>query len=279
VLRRNEWYNDFLLKGGVRDIFGGKLHESRSHSVMLGLRRATDDAQQVPRDMVALQSLIAPLRNAARLHTGLIGIGYRSAIAQGTLHQSGTGILFTHGNGRIVETNHVGEHILRVGDGLTIRNGHIGARRGFETAKLAFLIAQAAAANGDRPSAGCMLVARDSGRPPYVVRVAPVSAGLAGYDSPMALILVSTMDESRVSERELAELYGLSPAESRIASALARGKRLTDLPGELGVQIATLRTQLSSVLKKCQVERQSDLVRLIASIPVVRSSRRETDPL
>jgi DNA-binding NarL/FixJ family response regulator len=95
----------------------------------------------------------------------------------------------------------------------------------------------------------------------------------------MALILVSTMDESRVSERELAELYGLSPAESRIASALARGKRLTDLPGELGVQIATLRTQLSSVLKKCQVERQSDLVRLIASIPVVRSSRRETDPL
>jgi hypothetical protein len=31
-----------------------------------------------------------------------------------------------------------------------------------------------------------------------------------------------------------------------------------------------LRTQLSSVLKKCGVERQSDLVRLISNIPVVR---------
>jgi hypothetical protein len=36
------------------------------------------------------------------------------------------------------------------------------------------------------------------------------------------------------------------------------------------VQITTLRTQLSSVLKKCGVERQSDLVRLISNIPVVR---------
>ena len=124
-----------------------------------------------------------------------------------------------------------------------------------------------------------MLVARDNDRPPYVVRVAPVSAGLAGFGSPMAMILVSTPVEDRVSERELAELYGLSPAESRLAVALAQGKRMTELPDKFGVQITTLRTQLSSILRKCDVERQSDLVRLIGNIPVARSSRRETDPL
>jgi DNA-binding CsgD family transcriptional regulator len=42
---------------------------------------------------------------------------------------------------------------------------------------------------------------------------------------------------------------------------------VTRLAGELGVQITTLRTQLSSILKKCDVERQSDLVRLISNIP------------
>jgi DNA-binding CsgD family transcriptional regulator len=51
--------------------------------------------------------------------------------------------------------------------------------------------------------------------------------------------------------------------------AVAFGKRLSELSGEFGVQITTLRTQLSSVLKKCGVERQSDLVRLISNIPVV----------
>jgi DNA-binding CsgD family transcriptional regulator len=279
VLRFDKWYNDFLLKGGVCDILGGKLHENRSHIVIVGLRRSIDDVHSVSWDMKALEKLISPLRNAARLHTGLIGIGYRSPITRTTLEHVVTGVVFTHANGRIVETNHAGERLLRVGDGLIMRNGHIGARRSFETTKLAYLIAKAVALNGDGPSAGCLLIARDNGRPPYVVRVAPVRAGLAGYDLPMAMILISAPEETRVSERELAELYGLSPPESRIAVALAHGKRMIELPGELGVQITTLRTQLSSILRKCEVERQSDLVRLIGSIPVVRSSRRERDPL
>jgi DNA-binding CsgD family transcriptional regulator len=84
------------------------------------------------------------------------------------------------------------------------------------------------------------------------------------------MILISAPDQSGVSESELAELYGLSPAESRLAVAVAFGKRLNELAREFGLQITTLRTQLSSVLKKCEVERQSDLVRLISNIPVVR---------
>src|SRR6202040_268910 len=128
-------------------------------------------------------------------------------------------------------------------DGLTIRNGHLCARRSFETAKLAHLVAMAAAASLEGPPVGCMLVARDGGRPPYVVRVASIRAGLAGFDLPLAMILVSAPDETLISERELTELYGLSPAESHLAAALARGKRMTELAGEFGVQITTLRTQ------------------------------------
>jgi DNA-binding NarL/FixJ family response regulator len=93
----------------------------------------------------------------------------------------------------------------------------------------------------------------------------------------MAMILVSILDENCVSEGELAELYGLSPAESRVAIALAQGKKLTALATEFGVQITILRTQLSSILKKCEVERQSDLVRLISNIPAVRELPDETE--
>jgi DNA-binding CsgD family transcriptional regulator len=108
-------------------------------------------------------------------------------------------------------------------------------------------------------------------------RIAPVTAGLGGYDLPMAMVLVSAPEENRVSESELAQLYGLSPAESRLAVALAFGKRLNELAAEFGLQITTLRTQLSSILKKCEVERQSDLVRLISNIPVVRLTPSETE--
>jgi DNA-binding CsgD family transcriptional regulator/PAS domain-containing protein len=278
TLSRDEWYNDWLLKSGLDDLLSTKLHESPSHMVIIGFHRAVNDAHPVPRDIDALRALMTPLQSAARLHVGLTDIGYRSAIPRGQLDHLTAGAIFTDGEGRIVETNQSGERILRIGDGLTMRNGQICARRNFETTKLAYLIAKAVTASEHGPSAGSMLIGRDGGRCPYVVRVAPVGAGIAGYDDlPMALVVVSVPDENRVSEVELAELYGLSPAESRIAIALAQGKRLTALAAELGLQITTLRTQLSSILRKCAVERQSDLVRLVLSIPVVHPLPSETE--
>jgi PAS domain-containing protein/DNA-binding CsgD family transcriptional regulator len=277
VLRHDEWYNDYILKGGVCDILGTKLHENRSHMVIVGLHRAIGDTRPIPEDVEALQMLMEPLRNAARLHLGLISIGFRSAIARGRLNHLHAGVVFTDGSSRIIEANPAGEAILRRGDGLTMHGGQICARRSFETTKLARLIANATAANESDFSAGCMLIARDFGLPSYVVRVAPVRNRSAGYDLPVAMIVVSAPKENLISERELADLYGLSPAESRLAVALARGKRMNQLPSELGVQITTLRTQLSSVLRKCEVERQIDLVRLIASIPVIQPVPGETE--
>jgi DNA-binding CsgD family transcriptional regulator len=275
VLRYDEWYNDFVLRGGVRDILGTKLHESASHKVLFGLHRAIGDERQFPEDIEALHTLLPHLCNAAGLRVGLIDTGYRPAITGGGFDHVGAGVVFANGDGTVVETNSAGERILRSGDGLTIRNGQICARRSFETAKLTCLIAKAAAARGS--SGGCMLIARDNGRSSYVVRVAPVSTGAAGYDLPMAMIFISAPDENRISEGELAELYGLSRSESRLAMALASGKRMIELAGEFGVQITTLRTQLSSILRKCEVERQSDLVRLVSSIPVVRPSSSASD--
>jgi hypothetical protein len=267
VLAHDEWYNDFVLKGGIRDVLGTKLHENKSHMVIVGLHRAIGDPRPIPDDAVALRMIMAPMQNAARLHLGLISIGFRSAITRDRLDHLTAGVIFTDGSGRIIETNQAGEAILRLGDGLTMHTGQICARRKFETTKLAHLIANATATSEAGLSAGCMLIARDGGLPSYVVRVAPVRARSAGYNLPAAMILVSVPDESFISERELADLYGLSPAESRLAIALARGKRLTGLVSEFGVQITTLRTQLRAVLKKFDVERQSDIVRVISHIP------------
>ena len=169
-----------------------------------------------------------------------------------------------HCKGQIVETNHEVERIFQLGDGLTIHDGHIEARRGFETAKLNCLIAKAASTNG--PSDGCLLVGREGNRPAYVVKIVPASTGLVGYNLPMAEILILAPGENHAGERELGQLYGLSRSESRLAMALEQGKKMSELPDAFGVKITTLRTQLSSALQKCGVKRQSDLVHLIANI-------------
>jgi hypothetical protein len=67
LLRKSEWYNDFVLKCGVRDILATRLVETSSHSVILGLhqqigRTFADDTVSI------LSDLSEPLRRAASCH-------------------------------------------------------------------------------------------------------------------------------------------------------------------------------------------------------------------
>jgi DNA-binding CsgD family transcriptional regulator len=90
------------------------------------------------------------------------------------------------------------------------------------------------------------------------------------------MILVVDPEDPTPSETELADFFGLSPAESRLAAALMAGKSLSDVAIEASVQITTMRTQLSSILRKVGVKRQLDLVRVLSRIPVIAAGISET---
>jgi DNA-binding CsgD family transcriptional regulator len=121
-----------------------------------------------------------------------------------------------------------------------------------------------------------MRVQRHDGHPPYILTVAPLGADLSVYGRPLALIVLADPDQQSPSERDLAEFFGLSPAESRLAVALLAGKKLREIALDWGVQITTLRTQLSSILRKTGVTRQVDLIRLLSSIPAISAGTPET---
>ena len=122
-----------------------------------------------------------------------------------------------------------------------------------------------------RPAVARMLVGRRGDRVAYILTVAPLGVELAIYERPLAMILVADPD-TRASEMDLAEFFGLSPAERRVAAALLAGKKLREVAADSGVQITTARTQLSSVLRKVSVTRQAELIRVLSHIPVIPAS-------
>ena len=65
----------------------------------------------------------------------------------------------------------------------------------------------------------------------------------------MALVLATAPEQRALAATDLVELFGLSPAESRLAVALTAGKWLPDIAAKSGMQIITLRTQLSAIPK------------------------------
>jgi PAS domain-containing protein len=191
------------------------------------------------------------------------------------LDQLAAAVIVADCDGRLIEMNRAAERILERADGLTIGNGKLGALHVFDNARLEAFIAAAAAEQKTAGAIGRMRIRRHVGRTPYVLTVAPLGADLAVYGRPLAVIVLADPDEGSPSERDLVEFFGLSPAESRLAVALLAGKKLGELAIDFGVQITTLRTQLSSILRKTGVTRQIDLIRLLSSIPVTLQVHRK----
>jgi len=167
--------------------------------------------------------------------------------------------------------NRAAELVLRRDDGLTVRRGKLCAQRIFDHEKLARAITTAASEK-TAAAVGRMLVGRRGGRVAYILTVAPLGVELAVYERPLAMILVADPDTRAPSEMDLAEFFGLSPAERRVAAALLAGKKLREVAADSGVQITTARTQLSSVLRKVGVTRQAELIRVLSHIPVIPAS-------
>jgi len=177
-------------------------------------------------------------------------------------------VIITDNQGQVMEMNQAAKSIVQLEDGLIIRDGQLGARRAFENTRVVKLVADATGRGQSRAAAGRMLIGRYDGLPAYVLSVAPLRADLALNDRRFAMIVIVDPERHSPSAKDLAQFFGLSPAEARLAVALLTGKTLAEIARNSGIQVTTLKTQLRCVLKKVGAKRQSDLIRILSSIGI-----------
>jgi DNA-binding CsgD family transcriptional regulator len=102
----------------------------------------------------------------------------------------------------------------------------------------------------------------------------PSEVEAGGEVSTKVLLLVTQPGYHRVATvQQLIQIFNLSPAEARLARAVAHGQELETFAAEQGVKMTTVRTQMAAVHAKTRVRRQTDLVRLILSVPCARDER------
>jgi DNA-binding CsgD family transcriptional regulator len=84
---------------------------------------------------------------------------------------------------------------------------------------------------------------------------------------PAAAIFITDPDSQAGTPAErLAALFGLTPAEARLAVSLAAGASLDETANAFGLSKLTLRTQLRILLDKTGTNRQAALVRMLSRI-------------
>jgi DNA-binding CsgD family transcriptional regulator len=62
-------------------------------------------------------------------------------------------------------------------------------------------------------------------------------------------------------------VFGLTPAECRVATLLAEGLSPKEIAQEQGTQLDTIRKQMRSIFQKTRTHRQPDLIRLLLHLP------------
>ena len=274
-LRRDEWYQDFIVKAGVEDIIGARLFGDASSTVLFGVHREAGKGPFPPACIAGLTELLQPLRMAARIDNELRQAGWKASIASQALDQPASGMIIADDNRRVVETNRVAERILLRDDGLMIRGMRLKALRVADDAKLGSLLAAVAADTQVGAPIRRMLIGRTGSSAAYALTISRIPKDLAPDAPPLAMILLADPDAVVAEPQDLVELFRLSPAESRLAAALMRGKKLRDVSMDFGVQITTLRTQLSAILKKLKAKTQADLIRICSNIPINTKADRD----
>jgi DNA-binding CsgD family transcriptional regulator len=93
-----------------------------------------------------------------------------------------------------------------------------------------------------------------------------------GNGQAAALAIVQQAEDTPEQAQHLLQLaYRLTPAEARMAQLILDGHSPGQIAAILKLSIATVRTQLSSVLRKTGTQRQADLVRHLSPLLFLKS--------
>jgi DNA-binding CsgD family transcriptional regulator len=97
----------------------------------------------------------------------------------------------------------------------------------------------------------------------------PGSVSWSVQETPRAIVFVADPSEPPVvSASALKQFYGLTDAETRVCTQVAFGLSVPEIADSLSVSKHTIRAQLKSVFRKCEVSSQVQLVRLLSTLEV-----------
>ncbi len=194
------------------------------------------------------------------------------------VHSSHIAAIIVTPDGRVIDYDHRGESFLKAGQVLHTRAKQL---RCTDTNRQATFTAALKETSTSGRTSNLLLHAPDQPDQRFSLTLTRMQRPLPDATKAQAgpasdvLCLVAPLDGRRIATaQQLMDFFGLSRAEARLARAISHGDSVEDYARDQGLRLPTVRTQLSSVFNKTGTDRQAALVRLIASIPVVRDAAR-----
>jgi DNA-binding CsgD family transcriptional regulator len=242
------------------------LSDARASAVVAGWR-ALDDSESVETKTV-LEPVLPHLRRAVDIMLRTKTLRQRHDSATASLDRVPQPVILLDSNRCVVFANRAAVRILRRRDGLAVEGNRLRATPVGGHDVLHELCEDCrrmpvASTRSER----FLFVERPSLKEPLEIVAVPLTAmntlGIADERASLALFIVDPEGSPEVEEQTLCELFGLTAAEARVASALAGGLTLAETSLELRISVTTARWHLRHVFAKTSTSRQPELVSVL----------------
>ena len=240
-------------------------------TVLLALTRGEENEPFSEEDICEWHGLAPHLRRMVTLRMQQVEAQLGTQHAMFVLDALGLGIAIVSRRGTLLFASRVARQIIDRADVLSVIQGRLQAApavRGY----LAGVVSRIIGEGQSRVARSEVVVLpRGGGKCPVSALVTSLPDEPFPSAEPSAVILLhDPARHARIREQDLASLYTLTAAEGRLLRELARGVSLADYAAGAGIARSTAKSYLQQIFAKTGQSRQADLMREIASDPLLR---------
>jgi DNA-binding CsgD family transcriptional regulator len=261
---------ELLAEKGVVDIAVAVLELTASRVTVLSAQRSVRQgfADEVLRRK--LEIIMPHAQRAVRI-AGLLEHQKMVASSVGdTLDMLAAGVFLVTGKGIVVHANTRAMDFVSENDIVRIVGGGLALTDRTAQAALLNAIGRAVQGDGVLGEAGQAIVATSGAGRRIIATVMPLTNGRrstigASYRAVAAVCLQEAEFEASADAAALALLYDLTARETTILITSIEVTGASEVAGILGISEATVKSHLKAIFRKTGVNRQSDLVKLVAA--------------
>ena len=266
-LAKSVMYNEGMPRYGFQNGLNVRMDGPLESRIIFGVADPIDASDWSSEQLDFVKRLLPHIRQFVRVRLALIESGVLATTLGRLLEHAGTGVIHLDRRGRIVAANDWARALLLRYDGLSDQGGMLQAVTPEDDSRLQELLAGALPRFGARGESGSMMVRGPSLWSKTVLHVMPVARSEADFGSPgvgaVVLIVEPAVDRWGIEPDRVGILLGLTPAESKVAVALAQGKTIRDIMVATGRSESTIRWHLKHIYAKHGLSRQAELVQLV----------------
>ena len=272
---RNAFYQDYLIPLGARYLYGTKLHDDESATVLLGHLSRVGNPPLSAAEKEAFRRLSTHLQKALDIRKTLEASSDRHSVGAELLEKLRQPMLLIDNERRITYRNHSARALLGRRDIVYESEGLLACRNADSDLDLTIAIRSLGlvpiSTLGDqvdiRDRRVVRLARRDGSKVAgTLIALRPESTmGSFGRTSQALFTVFEPGAPVDIDPFILSTTFDLTPAEARVAAAIVGGGSPEKCAKDLNVKLSTVRSQLVAIYRKTGATGQADLVRLILS--------------